>query len=197
ILVLIMFGEDIVRFFVALYNKFLVADGGFHMPSRRKFLSIIGLSIAAIPFTSLLYGMYAGKYKFRVIKHRLAFDDLPDEFDGYPIAQISDIHSGSFGGKKEIGNAIDLINEQKADTIFFTGDLVNNSASEMDYWKEVFGSINAQDGVFSVLGNHDYGDYREWESAEAKEKNLEDLKEVHKKMGWDLLLNEHRFIEKN
>jgi predicted MPP superfamily phosphohydrolase len=197
VLVLIMFGEDIVRFFVALFNKLFVADSGFHMPSRRKFLSIVGLSLAAIPLSSMIYGMFAGKYRFRVVKHRLTFDDLPDEFDGYKITHISDIHSGSFGDKKEIERAIEMLNAQKSDAVLFTGDLVNNSASEMDNWKKVFGSIAAKDGVFSVLGNHDYGDYREWKTPEAKEQNLDDLKGVHKKMGWNLLLNEHRFIERN
>lgn len=197
ILVLVMFGEDIVRFFIAVYSKFFVSDGNFHFPSRRKFVSTLALGIAAIPFLSLLYGMYRGKYNFRVIKHTLSFKDIPEEFDGYRIAHISDIHSGSFDNQKEIEEAVNLINEQKTDAVMFTGDLVNNIAEEMNDWKKVFGAIKTKDGVFSVLGNHDYGDYYDWPSEKAKADNLKQLKNVHQEMGWDLLLNEHRFIEKN
>lgn len=197
LLVFFMFGEDIVRGFTALYNKLFVSGGTFHWASRRKFVSTIAIGVAAIPFVSLLYGMYQGKYNFRTIKHSLGFKDLPDEFDGYRITHISDIHSGSFSDKKEIQGAIDMINEQESDVVMFTGDLVNNMADEMDAWKEVFGAIEAKDGVFSIFGNHDYGDYHNWPSEAAKTENLEQLKKVHKEMGWDLLLNEHRFIEKN
>lgn len=197
VLMLFMFGEDIVRGLMALYHKLFASDGNFHWASRRKFVSTLALGVAAIPFLSLIYGMYQGKYNFRTIKHSLGFRDLPDEFDGFRITHISDIHSGSFSDKKEVQGAIDLINEQKSDIVLFTGDLVNNTADEMDTWKEVFGGIQAKDGVFSVFGNHDYGDYHDWPSEEAKVENLEKLKSVHKEMGWDLLLNEHRFIEKN
>lgn len=198
VVTLFMFGEDIVRLFTAIYYKIAPsATSDFGLPSRRKFLSQIALGIAAIPFSSLLYGMYQGRYNFKVLNYTLYFDDLPAEFDGYRLAQISDIHSGSFDNKKKIKYGIDLINEQHCDTVMFTGDLVNNSAEEMEPWKEVFSSITAKDGVFSVLGNHDYGDYIHWNTREEKKANLEQLKSVHKEMGWNLLLNEHRFIEKN
>ncbi len=198
VVTLFMFGEDIVRLFTAIYYKIAPsATSDFGLPSRRKFLSQIALGIAAIPFSSLLYGMYQGRYNFKVLNYTLYFDDLPAEFDGYRLAQISDIHSGSFDNKKKIKYGIDLINEQQCDTVMFTGDLVNNSAEEMEPWKEVFSSITAKDGVFSVLGNHDYGDYIHWNTREEKKENLEQLKSVHKEMGWNLLLNEHRFIEKN
>lgn len=197
ILTALMFGEDIVRVLIASFNKLFVTDKGFYLPSRRKFLSIISLSLAAIPLSSMIFGMFKGKYMFRVITHKLSFKDLPEEFDGYKITHISDIHSGSFDNKEAVQKGVKMLNDQKSDVVFFTGDLVNNIAPEMDRWKEVFGAIKAKDGVYSVLGNHDYGDYHEWESPEAKEKNLEDLKDVHRQMGWNLLLNEHRFLEKN
>ena len=197
LLTVFMFGEDIVRFVVAIYNRLFSTKASFEMPSRRIFLSQIALGIAAIPFASLLYGMYKGKYNFKVLNYTLYFNDLPDAFDGYRITQISDIHSGSFDNKEKIEYAIDLVNEQKGDTILFTGDLVNNKATEMDSWMETFSRLNAKDGVFSILGNHDYGDYVEWESDQAKLNNVEDLKKVHSKLGWDLLLNEHRFLERN
>lgn len=197
VLTLFMFGEDIVRLVVGVYNKLFASSSSFAVPSRRKFLSQLALGIAAIPFASLLYGMYQGRYNYKVLKYSLTFDDLPDAFDGYKITQISDIHSGSFDNKEKIEYAIDLINEQQSDSVMFTGDLVNNLAAEMEPWAPVFSKIQAKDGVFSVLGNHDYGDYVSWETDRAKVANLDNLKATHKRMGWNLLLNEHRFIERN
>ena len=194
----LLFGEDIVRLVIGGVRKiFSYNSSEDAIPSRRKFISQLALGIAAIPFASLLYGMVQGRYNFRVLKYTLYFDDLPDAFDGYRIAQISDVHSGSFDNPEKIKYGIDLLNEQKSDVVLFTGDLVNNKASEMDNWKEVFGKIEAKDGVFSVLGNHDYGDYVNWESVEAKAQNLEALKKVHADMGWNLMLNEHTFVERN
>ncbi|WP_289022552.1 metallophosphoesterase [uncultured Salegentibacter sp.] len=197
ILTLIMFGEDIYRLGVGTFENFFSSKEDFSLPSRRKFLSQLALGIAAIPFASVLYGMYKGRYNFRVLNYTLYFEDLPEAFDGYRLAQISDVHSGSFDNEKKIKYGIDLLNEQGADIAVFTGDLVNNEASEMEPWKDLFGQIKAKDGVFSVLGNHDYGDYKQWNSAREKKENLDTLKETHANMGWKLLLNEHKFIEKN
>ncbi|MFD1094273.1 metallophosphoesterase [Salegentibacter chungangensis] len=197
VLAVMMLGEDIVRMPVAAFQRFYGPSESFSIPSRRKFLSTVALGLAAIPFASILYGMYKGKYDFRVLKYTLYFDDLPDAFDGYRIAQISDIHSGSFDDKNKISYGVDLLREQDTDAVFFTGDLVNNEASEMEGWKELFSSVKAKDGVYSVLGNHDYGDYKDWGSEEAKEENLRRLKDTHKEMGWNLLLNEHTFLEKD
>jgi len=197
IVIIFMFGEDMMRFFTGLFFKFSENESEFHLPSRRKFISTLALGIAAIPFTSLLYGMIKGKYNFKVLQYELEFDDLPEAFDGYTITQISDIHSGSFDNHKKIEYAVDLINQQQSDTILFTGDLVNNVAEEMDDWKELFSTLNAPDGVFSILGNHDYGDYVRWENEADKIQNLQKLKNLQAEMGWDLLLNENRFIEKN
>ena len=197
LLIIFMFGEDIVRFFVGLFAKIGGNEAGFYLPSRRKFISSIALGVAAIPFASLLYGMYRGKYNYKVLKYALEFEDLPDSFDGYTLTQISDVHSGSFDNKKKIAYGIDLINQQKSDVILFTGDLVNNLASEMTPWKELFGSLMATDGVFSVLGNHDYGDYVSWNSDTEKRENLSALKNLQKEMGWRLLLNENTTLEKN
>ncbi len=196
ILVIILLGEDIFRGSAGLYGK-LVSKQQFDFSTRRKFISQVALGLAAIPFTSLLYGMYRGKYNFKVLKYTLHFEDLPSAFDGYRITQISDIHSGSFDNKEKIEYAVDLINEQKSDVLLFTGDLVNNKATEMLPWKETFGRLKAKDGKFSVLGNHDYGDYVDWNSAEEKAQNLEDLKTIQKDIGFDLLLNESRYLEKD
>ncbi|XCF06290.1 metallophosphoesterase [Tamlana crocina] len=197
VLIPLLLGEDIVRVIYGLYEKLVTKKEGFYMPSRRKFISQIALGAAAIPFASLLYGMYKGKYRFRVLNYTLNFEDLPDAFDGYRIAQISDIHSGSFDNRKKIEYGINLINEQNVDALFFTGDMVNNKSSEMLPWKDLFGTLKAKDGVFSVLGNHDYGDYVNWPSKEAKAQNLDDLKQLQKDMGFNLLLNESQYVERN
>lgn len=196
LIIVFMFGEDIIRFGVGLFSKLAGSDDGFYLPSRRKFISTVALGIAAIPFTSLLYGMYRGKYNYQVLKYALEFDDLPEAFDGFTITQISDIHSGSFDNEKKVSYGIDLINEQESDLILFTGDLVNNEADEMLPWKSHFAKLKAQHGVYSVLGNHDYGDYISWNSEEEKAQNLAHLKQIQKEMGWHLLLNEHTTLEK-
>lgn len=196
ILTLFMLGEDLVRIIVGLYSKFGGQEGEFYMPSRRKFISTLALGVAAIPFGALLYGMFKGRYNYKVLKYEMTFEDLPDAFDGYTITQISDVHSGSFTDAEKVKYAVNLVNEQQSDMILFTGDLVNDIAEEMVPWKSVFGSLKAKDGVYSVLGNHDYGDYYSWPSKEAQEKNLEDLKKLQADMGWDLLLNENRFIQR-
>ncbi|WP_299096087.1 metallophosphoesterase [Winogradskyella sp.] len=197
VLVPILLGEDIIRGIFGLYDKFIAKKEVFYIPGRRKFISQIGLGLAAIPFASLLYGMYKGKYNFRVLNYTLHFEDLPEAFDGYRLTQISDIHSGSFDNKEKIEYAIDLINDQKSDVILFTGDMVNNKASEMLPWKTTFSRLKAKDGKYSVLGNHDYGDYVDWDSSAEKAKNLEDLKDIQREIGFDLLLNEHRYLERN
>ena len=198
VLVIVLFGEDLVRLIAGVLKSLWGSSAkGFHLASRRDFISKVALGIAAIPFASLLYGMYRGKYNFQVLRYELAFEDLPEAFDGYQLTQISDVHSGSFDNHEKINYAVNLINEQQSDAIFFTGDLVNNRADEMKTWKDLFGTLQAKDGVYSILGNHDYGDYADWESDADKQQNLQDLKDTQQKMGWNLLLNEHRFIEKN
>ena len=190
--------EDIVRLFTLGYNKIVgVGEGDTYFPARRKFVSAIGLGLAALPFGALLYGMYKGKYNYQVLKYDLVFDDLPEAFDGYKITQISDVHSGSFDNAEKVGYGIDLINKQASDVILFTGDIVNDKCEELVPWAPLFSKLTAKDGVYSVLGNHDYGDYTAWPNDEAKGKNLQDLKDLQKDMGFDLLLDEHRFIEKD
>jgi len=190
--------EDIIRLITWLFFKVSSqADSSVSsFPSRRKFISSIALGIAALPFGALLYGMYRGKYNYKVLKYDLAFEDLPNSFEGYQITQISDVHSGSFDNRSKIAYGIDLINAQKSDVIFFTGDMVNNKADEMRPWIDLFSKLEAKDGKFSILGNHDYGDYIGWESEKAKEENLEDLKQIQATMGFDLLLNDSRYLQK-
>lgn len=194
---ILLLGEDIFRIPQGIYAYFSkMPDQVQFLPQRRKLISQIAIGLAAIPFASLLYGMFRGKYNFKVLSYKLEYDDLPEAFEGFKIAQISDIHSGSFDNPKKVQYGVDLVNAQDADVVFFTGDIVNNRAEEILPWIQTFKKINAKHGVYSILGNHDYGDYSPWESPEAKKKNMEDLKKAQKKMGWDLLLNESRFIEK-
>tara|TARA_R110000868_G_scaffold210058_1_gene459990 strand:- start:4587 stop:5816 length:1230 start_codon:yes stop_codon:yes gene_type:complete len=196
ITIVFLFSEDIFRILTAGYHKIFGGTKEFSLPQRRRFLSVLAMGIAALPFSALLYGMVKGKYNFKVLKYNLEFDDLPNSFDGYQITQISDVHSGSFDNREKIEYAIDLINKQKSDVLLFTGDMVNNMAEEMLPWKGLFSTLSAKDGKFSVLGNHDYGDYVEWETEEAKRNNLIDLKNLQKEMGFDLLLNDSRYLQK-
>jgi len=196
ITILFLFSEDIFRMFSGGYGKLFGVSRTFTFPERRRFLSMVALGIAALPFGALLYGMYKGKYNFKVLRYTLEFDDLPNAFDGYRITQISDIHSGSFDNRKMIEYGVSLINKQKSDAILFTGDMVNNKSEEMKPWADLFASLEAKDGKYSVLGNHDYGDYISWETQQLKTQNLQELKDLQKKMGFDLLLNEHRYLTK-
>lgn len=202
VLFFIMFGEDIVRVLVGGYNyitdNFFSGTSEKYLPSRRHFVSKIALGIAVIPFASLLYGIYKGRYNYKVLKYSLKFDDLPDAFDGFKLTQISDIHSGSFDDREKIEYAIDLINKQETDLILFTGDIVNTRAEEMNPWIDTFKRIKTPKfGKYSVLGNHDYGEYASWPSKEAKQVNFEAIKSIHNKIDFNLLLNENRFIEKD
>lgn len=164
--------------------------------SRSTFLSWAGLGLGGTLFGTLLYG-FSNKYNYQVKKLVLSFPNLPKAFNGFTLVHISDVHSGSFQNKEAVGKGIDLILAQQADIILFTGDLVNDRASEMDEYKVLFSKLKAPMGVYSTLGNHDYGDYVAWPSAAAKQANLEALKQVHADMGWRLLMNEHQVIEKD
>ena len=194
--------EDVVRLIQGGYvgiqkMRHVTGSEDLHMWGRRKFVSQIALGLAAIPFVGTAWGMIKGKYDYRVHKVKIAFKDLPDAFHGFTITQLSDIHSGSLDDVAAVKRGIDLANAQKSDMLVFTGDLVNNVATEMDPWIDHFSQLDAPHGKFSILGNHDYGDYVQWPSEEAKAKNLEALKEVHGKIGFRLLLNESVHLEKN
>ena len=165
--------------------------------SRSDFLVKMGMAAAAVPMIGLSWGMIAGPYRYKVFKETVRLPKLPKAFDGLRIVQISDIHSGSFYSTEAVQRGIDLINAQKADVVFFTGDIVNDRAEEMEPYIEMFKKIQAPLGVYSILGNHDYGDYVSWESEEAHAENNRKIKELHGRMGWRLLLNEHTYLEKD
>lgn len=196
VVIIILFGEDIYRWIVKGISAVSSRDTQ-PLAGRRKFISQLALGLAAIPFVSFIYGIVQGKYNYKVLKYQLTFDDLPEAFDGYTITQISDIHSGSFTNKQKIQYGVDLINEQKSDLLLFTGDIVNNKADEMNDWIDVFDKLEAKEGKYSILGNHDYGDYMDWKNPKEKIDNFQAVKDVHKKIGFDLLCNENRYLEKD
>ena len=197
---IILFLGDFGRIFYGLGDRLI--NGGDRkdvpfFPARRKFISEIALVVAAVPFGGLLYGMFKGKYDYKVYRETLFFDDLPEAFDGFTITQLSDIHSGSFDHTSAVQRGIDLAKAQNSDLFVFTGDLVNNAAWEIEPYIDQFKQIKAPFGQFSILGNHDYGDYIQWDSLQEKEANLEQLKDQHKKLAYRLLLDENLELEKN
>ncbi len=198
IMVVTLFGEDFFRVIEGCIKYFYSGKAGeTFLPARRKFVSQIGLGLAAIPFLSLIYGMTIGKYNFKVRKQTIYYPDLPDAFDGFKITQISDVHSGSLDNAEKINFAIDLVNEQRSDLIVFTGDIVNTHAKEMHPWIDSFKRIIPHKyGKFAVLGNHDYGEYVTWDKPAQKEANFRAIKNLYGEIGFDLMLNEHRIVTK-
>ena len=173
--------------------KFMNTEKGI---PRSTFLSWLGVGLSSTLFFSLLYG-FGNKYNYKLVKKKISLNGLPLAFKGFKIIHISDIHSGSLKDKAAVLKGIELIEKQNADIVLFTGDLVNDRATEMHDWMDVFGKIKAPHGVYSTLGNHDYGDYVKWDTVEEKKQNLEALKQVHHDLGWRLLMNENISIEKN
>jgi len=193
--------DDVRRLFVWLMAKIFPKTGVDFTDersyiSRSTFLSWTGFVLGGGLFTTLLVG-FSNKYNYKVRKIKLAFKNLPPAFKGLRIVQVSDIHSGSFTDKAAVERGVIMVQKLNGDIILFTGDLVNDKADEMHDYMDVFNKFKAPMGVFSTLGNHDYGDYTTWPSAEAKKENLERLKKIHGELGWRLLMNEHVILEKN
>ena len=186
---------DFTRF-VEFGFKYFTANENY-FPERRKFISTTALAAAGIFSALAIDGIIFGKYRHTVRKVKLRFKNLPENFKGYKIVQISDVHSGSFFNPQKLQKAIDLINEQDADVVLFTGDMVNNYADEFKPFIPLFKSIKAKDGKFSILGNHDYGDYGAWNSREEKAQNIPTLKNYQAEAGFKLLRNENIALEKN
>jgi predicted MPP superfamily phosphohydrolase len=173
---------------------FIAGDHSSAIP-RSFVFSTVGLVAAASLFLLLIYG-FRNKYRYRLTRVNLNYDNLPEAFKGLKVVHISDIHSGSFTNKEAVQKGVRKIMEQAPDLILFTGDLVNNVADEMHEYMDVFNQLSAPLGVYSTLGNHDYGDYVKWESMDKKHANLEKLKQVHADLGWRLLMNEHVVLER-
>ena len=199
IICLFLLVEDISRGGIIGFNwirSLIESKPAAHSPARSAALAKIAFSVAAVPFFSLIYGMVKGAYKYQVRNVQIPIRDLPEAFEGLKIVQISDIHSGSFYDKAAVQKGIDMILAQKPDLVFFTGDLVNNEATEIVDYLPVFSQVKAPMGVFSVLGNHDYGDYKMWPSEKHKKQNLATLKQHHATLGWRLLMDEHVVLKK-
>lgn len=186
---------DIYRLVVAGFNY--ISNSNFIFPERPINGVYLGIILSSLIIIAFVYGILRGKYAYRVIKYTLYFDDLPTAFDGFKLVQISDVHAGSLTNPKAVQKGIDMINRQEADVFIFTGDLVNNKAEEVKPYINHFSQIKAPFGQFSVLGNHDYGDYVKWDSDAAKRENLQQLKKYHAEIGFKLLLDEHVILEKD
>lgn len=199
VLMIIFFGEDVIRGIKYLgetiFNQSTSAPVS--VDSRRKFVTQIGIGLAALPFVSLIYGVIKGRYDFKIHKVTIKSKDLPKAFDGFKIAQFSDLHSGSFEDDYGITKGIDLLQSQNPDLVLFTGDLVNNHAHEIEPYISIFNNISAPYGKFSVMGNHDYGKYVFWDSEKEEQENVQEIRSHHASMGFDLLENDNRLIKKD
>lgn len=193
-----LFGEDVFRigcFVVSLMTASSGEEAVFR--ERSAMISLVAGGFALVPLVAFVFGITRGKYHYQVHRKTLYFKDLPKEFDGFTITQISDIHAGSFDSPKAVKRGINLINAQNSDLFVFTGDLVNNIADEIVPWIDLFKQISATYGKLSIVGNHDYGDYISWNSRDAKQRNFEKLKQYHHELGFQLLLNQNKKIYKN
>jgi len=187
--------EDLIRFFNFLMSK-IKMDRKINL-KRRAVISKLTLILASIPLPIALDGVLFGRYRYRIINHEIYFKNLPEKFDGYKLTQVSDFHCGSLENKNMVEKAIRMINGEKPDLILFTGDFVNNKYNEIEPWVESFSKLKAKDEMISVLGNHDYGDYQRWSSKKEKEENFKNLLEIQKKIGFKVLMNEHKYIVKD
>jgi len=206
ILVFFVLVDVLVRFLRWLYNKIsswfkkqepIEVIHPAKALSRSDFIIKTGLLIGSVPFFSMIYGMVFNPYNYKIRKMKLNLPDLPGSFDGFRIVQISDIHTGSFLSTEPLVRAVKIINEQKPDVVFFTGDLVNYNHTEALNYLDTLKEIAAKHGVFSIFGNHDYGDYYKWDNLQEKENDIQELKNIHSRLGWHLLWDEHHYLEQD
>lgn len=198
--VVVLFVDDLgrgVRWFAGLFTR----ENGEALPGdpikRSELLAKTAMVAASVPFGAMAYGIISGAHDYRVRRVTVKLPNLPKSFDGMKIGQVSDIHSGSFFNRTAVKGGVEMMMKEKPDMIFFTGDLVNNEASEVKDYINIFDKLRAPHGVFSITGNHDYGDYHPWPSKQAKEENFKDLIEAHRLLGFRLLMNENETIKIN
>ena len=191
----------LIRYIASLFSSETTSSEGIsdHSSkiSRSDFLVKTAAVAAVVPLVGMSWGIISGAHDYRVRRIKLPLANLPKAFHGMKIVQVSDIHSGSFWNKTAVMGGVEMLMNEKPDMVFFTGDIVNNRAEEMADWISVFSKVKAPHGVYSVFGNHDYGDYVAWDSPQQKAKNLIDLAAMQKAMGWKLLMNENKIIEVN
>lgn len=191
-----LFVEDMFRFTRWTSNKFIYKK--IITNSRSSLLTRIVLIAAGLLTLSIIYGVFVGKYNFKVREETIVFKDLPEGFDGLKVLQISDLHVGSWDNKDAIEKGIEIINQQEYDILLFTGDFVNTLATEVDPWIETLQKIKTPKyGKYAVLGNHDYGEYVKWDTEAAKEANFTAIKNNIEKSGFQLLLNENVVVKNN
>ena len=191
--------DDIYRAITWIIGKFStskeIVEPTKNGMTRSEFMSKASLIAVAVPLTTFGIGIASGAHNYRVRRKTIHLPNLPSSFDGIRIGQLSDIHSGSFFSRPGVKKGLDLLLSEKPDVVFFTGDLVNDEANEVSKYKDLFSKVKAPLGVFSTLGNHDYGEYKRWSNIDDKKKNLADLIQTHKEMGWDILMNENRSLK--
>ncbi|MES2388616.1 MAG: metallophosphoesterase [Bacteroidota bacterium] len=204
IIILFMLADDLIRLVKWVISLFVAkktaVDAGIITPEntipRSEFLAKAAILTAAVPVIGVTYGVLIGAHDYHIRHVKLKLPNLPSGFEGLKIGQISDVHSGSFYNKRAVTGGVEMLMGEKPDMIFFTGDLVNNIATEMRDYQDIFSKIKAPMGVYSIFGNHDYGDYLWWpEDGRKKRKNLQDLADTHRHMGWNLMLDEHKIIK--
>jgi len=195
--VIVLFIDDIQRGIRWVIQKFSTQESTLRGEpiTRSEFLSKAALIAAAVPFGTMAYGIISGAHDYRVKRITVKLPNLPKSFDGIRIGHLSDIHSGSFFNRTAVKGGVEMMMDEKPDAIFFTGDLVNNESTEVKDYIDIFNKLKAPLGVYSVTGNHDYGDYKQWATTEAKLKNFNNLVAAHKELGFDILMNENRFLE--
>jgi uncharacterized protein len=196
--ILIIFIDDI-QINTRRLIRFLKTRSGKKIPgkpiTRSEFFDKTAIAAGLIPFASMATGILSGATDYRVVRKTIYLPNLPSSFDGIRIGQLSDVHAGTFFNKTAVKGGVEMLLNEKADVIFFTGDLVNYQTDEVDNYIDVFNKVKAPMGVFSSTGNHDYGNYRKWSSDAAKARNFRDMVEAHRLLGYDLLMNEHRFLQ--
>ncbi len=190
---IVILGDDIRRGVSYLFQFFGTSEAEY-VPERADFMKKAALVTGAVPLTVFSFGIISGAHDYRVRNRTVYSKNLPKSFDGIRVVQISDIHTGSFFNKTAVKGGVDLINQQKGDLVFFTGDLVNNRSDEAKPYLDIFNKIKAPLGVHSTMGNHDYGDYNSWGSPEAKRNDVKNLQDMHRYMGWNIMLNENRKV---
>ena len=190
---LVLLGDD-VRRLVSYLSQFVISKEAPQIAGRTAFIGKVALLTGVMPMMGLSFGILSGAHDYRVRRRDVYSPHLPKAFDGIRLVQISDIHTGSFFNKTAVRGGVDLINQERGDMILFTGDFVNNQSDEAKPYLDLFAKVKAPLGVHAVMGNHDYGDYHRWDSMIEKQQNIKDLHQMHKYMGWNIMLNENKII---
>ena len=190
---MVLLGDD-VRRLVSYLSQFVISKEDPQIAGRTAFIGKAALLTGVLPMMGLSFGILSGAHDYRVRRRDIYSSHLPKAFDGIRLVQISDIHTGSFFNKTAVRGGVDLINQERGDMVLFTGDFVNNQSDEAKPYLDLFAKVKAPLGVHAVMGNHDYGDYHRWDSMIEKQQNIKDLHQMHKYMGWNIMLNENKII---